>query len=157
MNSNGPAFGGEAPSKTVRFRDNPDPSSAAAEAELFGRYRDDPSPGQGYANTVEAEGMDNAQIHAYNHQIMREQDDQLDALGVTIGRQRELSMRIGDELDNHVQLLDDMDTITDRHSSRLARAKRGIGKVIRGVGESKQMMIIIALIVILVLLIAITK
>ncbi|KAJ2899776.1 cyclin-C [Zalerion maritima] len=156
---------GGSPDKTVRFSDNPQATSAANdEAELFGRYRDDPAAaesragaGNEYANTIEQESMNNVQVHAYHGQVLRDQDDQLDTLGATIGRQRELSMRIGDELDSHVQLLDQMDTHVDRHAGRLDTAKKGIRKVVKGVGESKQMMIIIALIVILILLIAITK
>lgn len=146
--------------KTVRFSDDPArTSNTAAEAELFGQYRDDPSAGRGpgYADSMENEGMSNVQIHAYHDRIMREQDEQLDALGATIGRQRELSLRIGDELDEHVQMLDHMDTSVERHGSRLGRARQGITKVVKGVGESKQMMIIVLLILILVILIAITK
>ncbi|EQB54624.1 SNARE domain-containing protein [Colletotrichum gloeosporioides Cg-14] len=149
--------GGSA-NKTVRFTDSP---AAAAEdpnaAVLFGegRYRDDPTDSAGYRD--QAEGMDNQQIHEYHSQIMRDQDDHLDRLGESIGRQRELSMQIGDELDSHVAMLDEVDGVVDRHQGRLDRARRQLGKVARDAGESKQMIAIIVLIIILVLLIAILK
>ena len=62
---------------------------------------------------------------------MAEQDQQLDRLGESIGRQRELSIQIGDELDSHVQLLDEVDGHVERHQSRLDRARKNLGKVAR--------------------------
>lgn len=100
---------------------------------------------------------DNVQVHAYHSRILREQDDQLDRLGESISRQRELSMQIGDELDDQVALLEDQEALVDRHASRLDRARRQVGRIARSAGESKQMIAIIVLIVILVLLIAVLK
>ncbi|KAH0444652.1 SNARE domain-containing protein [Colletotrichum camelliae] len=153
-----PAGGVGSANKTVRFTDSPaaaaeDPNAAALFGE--GRYRDDPADSAGYRD--QAEGMDNQQIHEYHSQIMRDQDDHLDRLGESIGRQRELSMQIGDELDSHVAMLDEVDGVVDRHQGRLDRARRQLGKVARDAGESKQMIAIIVLIIILVLLIAILK
>ncbi|KAF5027214.1 hypothetical protein F66182_702 [Fusarium sp. NRRL 66182] len=137
--------------KTVRFSDTP----ASPSAELFGPYRDDPTDSAGYQD--EAQGMSNQQIHQYHAQILEQQDEQLDRLGESIGRQRELSMQIGDELDSHVAMLDEVEAVTDRHQSRLDRASRMLGKVARGANENKQMTTIVVLIIILVLLIAILK
>lgn len=151
-------------SKSVRFSDNPLSSTANnargngeedLEAQLFGsRYTDEPE-GEGYRD--EASQLSNVQIHAYHQRVLDQQDEQLDRLGASIARQRELSMQIGDELDDQVAILDDVDAAVDRHQGRLDRAKRQVNKISRAAGESKQMVIIIALIVILVLLIAITK
>lgn len=66
-------------------------------------------------------------------------------------------MQIGDELESHMELLDEVDHATGRHQSRLDRAKRALGKVARSASDNKQMAIIFILIVILVLLIAILK
>ncbi|KAF4961606.1 hypothetical protein FSARC_10135 [Fusarium sarcochroum] len=137
--------------KTVRFSDTPSSPSA----ELFGPYRDDPTDSAGYQD--QAQDMNNQQIHQYHAQILEQQDEQLDRLGESIGRQRELSMQIGDELDSHVAMLDEVEAVTDRHQSRLDRASRMLGKVARGAGENKQMTTIVVLIIILVLLIAILK
>ncbi|RDA84834.1 hypothetical protein CP532_4808 [Ophiocordyceps camponoti-leonardi (nom. inval.)] len=138
--------------KTVRFND----TVPAASDQLFGPYHDDPSDETaGYRQADEA--LDNQQLHNYHSQILDEQDEQLDRLGQSIGRQREISMRIGDELDCHVAMLDDMEAATDRHQSRLDRATRTIGRVAKGARENKQMTAIVLLIIILVLLIAILK
>lgn len=143
-------------SKSVRFNDTPATPSTDPAAELFdGRYRDDPNDSAGYRD--HAESLDNQQIHAYHNQILNEQDEHLDQLGESIGRQRDLSLQIGDELDNHVAMLEDVEGLTDRHQGRLDRARRTLGKVARGAGENKQMTAIVVLIIILVLLIVILK
>ncbi|KAH7146559.1 hypothetical protein EDB81DRAFT_497181 [Dactylonectria macrodidyma] len=139
--------------KTVRFSDTP-PSPSQ---ELFGRYRDDPADADSAGYRDEAATMSNQQIHEYHAQILDQQDEQLDQLGESISRQRELSMQIGDELDSHVAMLEDVEGITDRHQSRLDRASRTLGKVARGAKENSQMTIIVILIIILILLIAILK
>lgn len=149
-------------SKTVRFSDNPSSSNGRdpdLEAQLFGsRYTDNPSDDSaGYRDEIDSQNMDNTQIHAYHQQILDQQDEQLDALGASISRQRELSMQIGDELDDQVAMLDDVDVVVDRHQGRLDRAKRRVDKIARTAGDNKQMVAIILLIIILVLLIAILK
>ncbi|KAI1471974.1 uncharacterized protein F4812DRAFT_416237 [Daldinia caldariorum] len=154
--------GARTASKTVRFTDNPMSPSATdpdLEAQLFGgsRYQDNPGDGDGMGYRDAAAGMTNTQIHAYHQRILDQQDEQLDALGASIARQRELSMQIGDELDEHVAMLDDVDVAVDRHQGRLDRARRQVGKMSRAAGDSKQMIAIIILIIILVLLIAILK
>lgn len=145
------------PKKGVRFRD--DPSGAPTEPEdanragLFpSRYTDEP-----VVNTPEVANMDNQQVHAYHENVMRDQDEQLDRLGSSISRQRELSMQIGNELDEHVLMLDDVEEGVDRHQSSLDRAKSRLGKVAKKARENWSMTTIIVLIVILVLLIVLTK
>ncbi|OAA58859.1 SNARE complex subunit (Syn8) [Cordyceps fumosorosea ARSEF 2679] len=139
-------------SKSVRFSDTPSSPSE----ELFGRYRDDPANNPA-AYRDQADEMSNQQIHEYHSQIMEQQDEQLDRLGESINRQRELSMQIGDELDSHVVMLDEVDGVVDRHQSRLDRGQRMLSNIARGAGENKQMTAIVVLIIILVLLIAILK
>ena len=101
--------------------------------------------------------MDNQQIHAYHSRVIAEQDEQLDRLGESIGRQRELSIQIGDELDSQVAMLDEVDGLVDRHTTRLDQAKRSLGALGRKAGQNSQVTIIIVLIIILVLLIIILK
>lgn len=149
-------------SKTVRFSDNPSSNGGRdqdLEAQLFGsRYTDNPNnDSAGYRDEIESQSMDNQQIHTYHQQILDEQDAQLDSLGASISRQRELSMQIGDELDDHVAMLDETEVIVDRHQGRLNGAKRRVDKIARTAGDNKQMVAIIVLIIILVLLIAILK
>jgi syntaxin 8 len=143
-------------SKSVRFSDTPnvqsiDDDEVAARAALF-PYRDDPTSGP-----PDQSDLDNQQIHAYHSQVLAEQDEQLDQLGESIVRQRELSIQIGDELDGHVALLDEIDGHVDRHQSRLDQARKSLGHVARKANDNKQLTTIIVLIIVLVLLIVILK
>ncbi|EER38464.1 V-SNARE [Histoplasma capsulatum var. duboisii H88] len=142
-------------SKSVRFTDTltatveeEDPNRSA----LLRPYRDAPSP-----PSLDHSNLSNSDIHAHHALIMQEQDDQLDRLGESIGRQHELSIQIGDELEGHIALLDDMEGHVDRHASRLDGAKRRLQKFRRNAGESRSFMTIIGLIIVLVILIVILK
>lgn len=147
----------------MRFTDNPGAAGSQRdpdlEAQLFGtRYTDNPNDDTaGYRDEVEGQGMSNTQIHAYHQEILNQQDEQLDALGASIARQRELSMRIGDELDDQVAMLDDVDGAVDRHQNRLDRARNQVTRITRSANDNKQLVAIFVLIVILILLIAILK
>lgn len=143
-------------SKSVRFTDT---LTAQAEEEhddpnrraLLQPYRDSPSP------TLDHAQLTNEQIHAHHTQIMQEQDDQLDQLGESIGRQHQLSIQIGDELEGQIALLDEVDGHVDRQASRLDGARRRLGKFRRNASERRGIMWIVGLIIFLVILIVITK
>lgn len=68
-----------------------------------------------------------------------------------------MSIQIGDELDGHVQLLDEIDGRMERHGTRLDQARRGLGNVARKAGDNKEVTVIVVLIILLVLLIIILK
>lgn len=149
----GTAHNPSAPSpKSVRFSDAPLVQDEDDARNALFPYRDDPTAGP-----PDQSHLDNQQIHAYHSQVLAEQDEALDRLGESIGRQRELSIQIGDELDEHVQMLDDVDRHVDRHQTRLDKARKNLGTVARKAKDNMQMTIIIILIVILVLLIIILK
>jgi len=59
---------------------------------------------------------------------MQDQDESLDRLSESIGRQRELSIQIGDELESHNGLLDDLDIMVDRSRSRLSGARKRLNR-----------------------------
>ena len=140
-------------SKSVRFRDDPASAPDPAREALF-PYRDEPDPATTVPNQAE---LSNQQIHTYHAQVLADQDDQLDRLGASIGRQRELGVRIGDELDEHVLMLDEVEGHVDRHQGRLGGARERIGKIARRANDNKSCTIIVVLVVILVLLIAVLK
>ena len=111
----------------------------------------------------------NAEILSQQQQIMLEQDDSLDRLSESIGRQRELSIQIGDELDSQGELLEDIDVMVDRSRSRLDGARRrldrfskkakdnGTLRSLRRTDVSASMVVIGVLILVLVILIIIFK
>ncbi|KAK2877232.1 hypothetical protein FQN49_001331 [Arthroderma sp. PD_2] len=141
-------------SKSVRFTDS---LTASAEEHdpnrdaLLRPYSDSPQPG------IDHSDSSNQQIHDYHNQVMQEQDDHLDRLGESIGRQHQLSIQIGDELEGQVALLDDVDGHVDRHQGRLDGARRSLGRFREKSKGSKGLMTIIGLIIVLVILIVILK
>jgi len=146
------------PSKSVRFTDalpeddNDDDDNDPNRAALLRPYRDSPSP-----PVLDPSTMTNQQIYEHHARILREQDEQLDRLGESIGRQHQLSIQIGDELEGHIALLDEVDGDVERHRTRLDRAKRRLDKLRRNASDNWSMMTIIGLIIILVILIVILK
>lgn len=135
------------------YRDDDDDPNRKS---LFQPYRDSPSPPPA-PDTDPYSSWSNQQIHDHHSDVIRDQDDQLDRLGESIGRQHQLSIQIGDELDGHVTLLDGMDGDVDRHQSRLDLARRRLDKFRHNAKENWSMMTIIGLIIILVILIVILK
>ena len=81
----------------------------------------------------------------------------MDRLGDSIGRQRELSIQIGDELEGQVQMLDDVEVHMDRQISKMGKARKRLGTVARKAKDNKQITTILVLIIVLVLLIIILK
>jgi len=141
--------------KSVRFRDDPnapeDPAEVANRTALFAdqeRYRDEPAP-------PDQSELDNQQIHSYHKQVLRDQDEQLDQLGASIGRQRLMGIQMGDELDEQNELLEDVERGVDRHTSTLDRARKRLGHVARKSKDNWSWVTIGILIVILVLLIVV--
>jgi syntaxin 8 len=143
------------PSKSVRFHDSPTTNApvndeAANRAALF-PYRDDPD------GPPEQNHLDNQQIHEYHKTVLQEQDEQLDRLGASIGRQRELSIQIGDELDDHIQMLDEVEHHMDRYETTLDGARRRLGTIARKAKDNTQLTVILILICVLIILIIILK
>lgn len=143
--------------KNVRFRDNPneedDAVAQANRAALFSdqqRYTDEPE-------APDQSNLDNQQIHAYHKQVLRDQDEQLDTLGQSIGRQRMLGIQMGDELDEQVEMLDEVERGVDRHSTGLTRGQKRLGTIARKAKGNWSWLTIGILIVILVLLIVVLK
>lgn len=139
-------------SKSVRFTDEDPDANDANPAQLF-PYRDDPTD----PDNPSHDDMSNEQIHAYHSEVIRDQDDQLDRLGESIGRQRELTMQMGDELDGQALLLDDVEEGVDRHAAQFRRARGRLERFSRKAKENWSLSVIVVLIIILVLLIVLTK
>ncbi len=73
--------------------------------------------------------------------LIIEQDAHLDVLSQSIGRQRDISLHIGSELEVHDGLLDDLGGRMDGTQSRLNRAQRRLGQVAKGTRENGRFLI----------------
>lgn len=142
--------------KNVRFRDNPDEEDAedmANQAALFSnqeRYHDEPA-------APDQSQLSNQQIHEYHTQVIRDQDDQLEVLGQSIGRQRMLGIQMGSELEEQNEILDDLEGGMTRHQTLLDRAGKRLTDVARKSKANWSWVTIAILVCILVLVIVITK
>lgn len=106
---------------------------------------------------VDTEDIEHQQVLQLHERVIEEQDESLDRLSASIRNQRELSIQIGDELDSHVRLLDDVGELVDRHQTRLDGARERLDRFARTAKDHWSLFIIVILIIILVLLIAIFK
>lgn len=70
--------------------------------------------------------------------LLLDQDRNLDMLGDAVGRQRELGLLIGDELDSHVQLIEETDEMVDRTDTRLRHAQKRLNHVGRRVKDNSK-------------------
>jgi len=89
--------------------------------------------------------------------VLRDQDAQLDRLGESITRQRDISIAIGDELDEHALMLDEVDERVDRHQGALDRARGRLDRVVKTAKQHWSLVVITILILVLIILIGVTK
>ncbi|UZJ54099.1 hypothetical protein CBS101457_003419 [Exobasidium rhododendri] len=120
-------------------------------------YRDTPLTMESSPSDQPYDGPDNTEIIQSQHQQMYSQDDQLDNLSASIGRQHHLSLQMNEELQTHAELLDEMDLAVDSTGARLGRASRRLDTVAKSLKEHGSTWTIFLLIVVLVMLIAIFK
>ncbi|KAF8934727.1 hypothetical protein BGZ47_010233 [Haplosporangium gracile] len=103
-------------------------------------------------NEVEVDNLDNSQMLQLHQRIMDDQDQNLDRLSESLGRQREIGLTMNDELDLQVGTLDDTEHLVDRSGNRLSIASRQLAKVAKGTKGCGPWMTILVLVVILVVL-----
>ncbi|KAG0088567.1 hypothetical protein BGZ93_004513 [Podila epicladia] len=99
---------------------------------------------------VEVDNLDNSQMLQLHQRIMDDQDSNLDRLSDALGRQQEIGLMIGDELDTHLDLLEETDHLVDRTENRLGMAAKRLAKVAKGTKGCGSWTIILILVIILV-------
>lgn len=146
-----PTLGVGKTSKAVRFSDDPLEEDTTNRAALM-PYRDDPDDAP-----PDHTALDNQQVHDYHRQVIRDQDEQLDHLSISVRRQGELSIQIGNELDEQNGMLGETEEYVDRHQNQLDRAKRRLDGIVKKGKEGGSWTIIAILTIILVLLLIVLK
>ncbi|KAF9978175.1 hypothetical protein BGZ73_003556 [Actinomortierella ambigua] len=104
---------------------------------------------------VETDDLDNTQMLQLQQRIVEDQDAHLDRLSESLGRQQEVGLMIGEELDSHVVLLDESEHLVDRTAQRLGHAGKRLANVVRKTKGCGSWLIILALVIILVIVIRI--
>ncbi|KAH9265511.1 hypothetical protein BASA83_011107 [Batrachochytrium salamandrivorans] len=84
--------------------------------------------------------------------LMREQDEQMDDVAVTVGNLREVARVMGDELDDQTRLLGEVEIQVDSTQNKLADGMKRMQDFIRANSDSRQQYCIAVLVVILVIL-----
>lgn len=146
------------PQKSVRFTDNveeEDPVSHQGPGFLR-PYSDEVSDLNVEDSEVESLNMvSSQQVFAQHHQMLLEQDSNLDILHESISRQHKMGTMIGSEVEDHLVLLDDLEAGVDDSTQRLARATRGLSRFRKMCRDNGSMATIIILTVILILLLVV--
>ena len=85
--------------------------------------------------------------------VMREQDTQLQEVGQTIGVLKNMGVMIGDELDEHNDMLEEMDDEMTNTSDRLSGALKKLDRTLAITRDGKQSCCICLLLITLIILI----
>ncbi|KAI8800859.1 hypothetical protein BJ742DRAFT_839732 [Cladochytrium replicatum] len=117
------------PASTLIDIDSPSPSGALNESELL----------------------------SLQERIIDDQDAHLDELSATISRQKSVGFMISDELELHVDLLEQTDTAVERTQNRLASAQRRLNTVESKAENSMGNRIICILIIVLIVVIFLAR
>lgn len=88
-------------------------------------------------------------------QIMREQDEQLNVVGHSIGRLKEIGALIGDEVEDQNVLLDDFYSDMGQTEKRMSMVQKKVDKILDKVDGKKQNIIIGVLIIIMIVVVVI--
>ncbi|VDB92368.1 unnamed protein product [Peniophora sp. CBMAI 1063] len=109
-----------------------------------------------YADDPEA-GPEPGVLLQEQQRLMEDQDIRLDSLAQSIGRQRDISLRINDEIGTHQGLLEELDHDLDSTSHRLGRARRQLGTFAQKAKANGSTLTIAGLIFVLLILIIVFK
>ncbi|XP_002730935.1 syntaxin-8-like isoform X2 [Saccoglossus kowalevskii] len=90
-------------------------------------------------------------IRSQQQQIIQEQDQGLEALSQVISRQKQMGQHIGDELDEHNEIIDDLTSHIGRTDQRLLKETKHIKKVDKKSGNCAMMVIIVLLLIAIVI------
>ncbi|KAI6647199.1 syntaxin-6-like isoform X2 [Oopsacas minuta] len=87
-------------------------------------------------------------------QMIKSQDHQLEAISRGVGVLKDVSYAIGDELDDHNEMLDDLHTDLVNTHSRLGSVSAKMNRVLELSGKKKELIVIVILLILIVVVIA---
>ncbi|KAK6462426.1 hypothetical protein DFJ63DRAFT_154432 [Scheffersomyces coipomensis] len=147
--------------KSVRFQDDVEADDDHLRNELMGtrsfRPYTDAEGGESDMGT-DTESFDtqtNQQMFAQHQQIIHEQDSDLDLLHESVRRQHSMGMAINTELDDHIIILNDLESGIDQAQYRLNTATRRLNDFRKTCKENGSLVTIVVLTVILILLLVV--
>lgn len=114
----------------------------AGTSDAFGGGSSDP-----WADSEQFSGVASSDLQSQQQQILQEQDQGLEALSKVIGRQKQMALDIGNEVDLQNEIIDDITDHVDRTDSRIRRETRHIAIVDRKSNACGYYVVIILLLV----------
>ncbi|KAG7877389.1 hypothetical protein KL938_004145 [Ogataea parapolymorpha] len=157
-------------SKSVRFKENlidPSESQKRARATSSLTYNDEPSRDVLFetnnvykddnGSTIDPMRMSNKQIFMENQQEIINQDEIINSLSQSVNRQHEMSLQIGDEVGNHMVLLDDLESGISRANAKIIRGRTNIDRFRQKLKEHGDWFTIFVLVIIMFILLVVLK
>ncbi|KAG7813208.1 hypothetical protein KL921_000754 [Ogataea angusta] len=157
-------------SKSVRFKENlidPSESQKRAQAASSRTYNDDPSKDSLFetntlykddsGSTIDHMRMSNKQIFMENQQELIDQDEIINSLSQSVNRQHEMSLQIGDEVGDHMVLLDDLESGISRANAKIIRGRSNIDRFRQKLKEHGDWFTIFVLVIIMFILLVVLK
>ncbi|XP_029917506.1 syntaxin-8 [Myripristis murdjan] len=102
----------------------------------------------------ETKGLSFGEIKQQQQRIIEAQDAGLDALAEVISRQKTMGQEIGNELDQHNEIIDDLAHLVDKTDDRIRNETRRV-KLVETKSASCGMMVVIVLLLIAIVVVAV--
>ncbi|XP_029993104.1 syntaxin-8 [Sphaeramia orbicularis] len=103
--------------------------------------------------TEETRGLTFGEIKQQQQRIIEAQDAGLDALAAVISRQKIMGQEIGNELDEHNEIIDDLAHLVDKTDDRIRNETRRV-KLVETKSASCGMLVVIVLLLIAIVVVA---
>ncbi|KAF9363190.1 hypothetical protein BGX34_004694 [Mortierella sp. NVP85] len=84
---------------------------------------------QTVTESSETRGLDNEGLLILQQQQMQQQDDHIEQFSAILQRQKHIGLAIGQELDDQIHMLDELDRDVDRTALKLSLVNKKIGKI----------------------------
>uniref|UniRef100_A0A3Q2NU71 Syntaxin-8 n=1 Tax=Fundulus heteroclitus TaxID=8078 RepID=A0A3Q2NU71_FUNHE len=104
--------------------------------------------------TEETRGLSFGEIKQQQQRIIEAQDAGLDALAAVISRQKIMGQEIGNELDEHNEIIDDLAHLVDKTDGRIRNETRRV-KLVETKSASCGMLVVIVLLLIAIVVVAV--
>ncbi|XP_051997635.1 syntaxin-8-like [Xyrauchen texanus] len=102
----------------------------------------------------ETRGLGFEEIRQQQQQIIEAQDAGLDTLAAVISRQKQMGQDIGNELDEHNEIIDDLTHLVDKTDSRIRNETHRV-KLVDAKSTSCGMLVVIVLLLIAIIVVAV--
>jgi len=105
-----------------------------------------------FGETEKTQGLSNTEVLGMHQQMFDDQDKRLGVLGKSVGRQYDIAVDIGEEVNQHNKMLDNMAAHTEKTTGRVQVETQRVLTVGEKVGACGMWMIVILLLLVMIVL-----